>query len=70
MRLAGGPQWISSFEAMLDLRPAWLIDAHGSIFSGIDTVRHHLQRNLDFLNAIHDRVRGNIVKSFLSEIPR
>ncbi len=54
---ADGPQWIASLEAVLKLKPAWLFDAHGSIFAGEEAVRRQLQRKLDFLRAIRDRVR-------------
>lgn len=56
LRDADGPEWIRSLEAMLQLKPEWMFDAHGSIFCGADAVEQHLQRKLDFLNAIRDRV--------------
>jgi hypothetical protein len=33
-----------------------MFDAHGSIFSGAEVVERQLQRKLDFLTAIRDRV--------------
>jgi hypothetical protein len=33
-----------------------MFDAHGSIFAGAELVEQHLQRKLDFLTAIRDRV--------------
>ncbi|MCH7729643.1 MAG: MBL fold metallo-hydrolase [Planctomycetes bacterium] len=56
LRDADGPQWIESLEAALKLKPEWMFDAHGSIFSGEDAVEQQLQRKLDFLIAIRDRV--------------
>ena len=56
LRDADGPQWIESLEAALKLKPAWMFDAHGSIFAGEEAVEQQLQRKLDFLIAIRDRV--------------
>ena len=53
---ADGPQWISSLEVALKLRPAWIFDAHGSIFIGAEAVGQQPRRKLDFLIAIRDRV--------------
>ena len=53
---ADGPQWIDSLRVALDLKPAWLFDAHGSIFSGEKSVWLQLQRKLAFLVAIRHRV--------------
>jgi glyoxylase-like metal-dependent hydrolase (beta-lactamase superfamily II) len=54
---ADGPKWIASLETALALKPAWLFDAHGCILSGEEAVARHLQRKLDFLRAIRDRVK-------------
>lgn len=56
LRDADGPKWIASLEAALKLKPEWMFDAHGSIFSGVEEVEQQLQRKLDFLTAIRDRV--------------
>jgi hydroxyacylglutathione hydrolase len=53
---ADGPRWIQSLETALKLKPAWMFDAHGSIFAGEETVVCQLKRKLDFLVAIRDRV--------------
>jgi glyoxylase-like metal-dependent hydrolase (beta-lactamase superfamily II) len=57
LRDADGPQWIASLEAALKLKPAWMFDAHGSIFAGEEAVERQLRRKLDFLIALRDRVR-------------
>jgi glyoxylase-like metal-dependent hydrolase (beta-lactamase superfamily II) len=57
LRDADGPLWIASLQTALQLKPKWLFDAHGSIFSGEEVVARHLQRKLDFLMAIRDRVQ-------------
>jgi glyoxylase-like metal-dependent hydrolase (beta-lactamase superfamily II) len=54
---ADGPQWIASLETAMKLKPAWMFDAHGTIFSGEEAVAKQLQRKLDFLVAIRDRVQ-------------
>jgi hypothetical protein len=54
---ADGPKWIASLETALALKPAWLFDAHGCILAGEEAVAAHLQRKLDFLRAIRDRVK-------------
>ena len=51
-----GPKWISSLETVLKLKPEWLFDAHGTVFSSAEEVEHQLQRKLHFLMAIRDRV--------------
>ena len=56
LRDADGPRWIASLESVLKLSPEWMFDAHGSIFAGADVVARQLQRKLDFLTAIRDRV--------------
>ena len=53
---ADGPRWIASLQEVLKLRPDWLFDAHGSIFAGEEAVTRQLQRKLDFLLAIRQRV--------------
>lgn len=53
---ADGPKWISSLEAVLELKPEWMFDAHGSIFCGADEVERQLRHKLGFLMAIRDRV--------------
>lgn len=60
---ADGPRWIASLEAVLKLEPAWLFDAHGSIFAGEEAVRRQLQRKLDFLTAIRDRVHQHATQA-------
>jgi glyoxylase-like metal-dependent hydrolase (beta-lactamase superfamily II) len=60
---ADGPQWIASLEAVLELEPAWLFDAHGSIFAGEEAVRRQLQRKLDFLTAIRDRAHQHATEA-------
>jgi glyoxylase-like metal-dependent hydrolase (beta-lactamase superfamily II) len=60
---ADGPQWIASLERVLELRPAWLFDAHGSIFAGQQAVHRQLQRKLEFLRAIRDRVHRHATHS-------
>ncbi len=57
LRDADGPQWISSLESVLRLKPAWMFDAHGSIFAGEEVVEKQLQRKLDFLVTIRERVK-------------
>jgi glyoxylase-like metal-dependent hydrolase (beta-lactamase superfamily II) len=57
LRDADGPQWIASLEAALKLKPAWMFDAHGSIFAGEEAVERQLRRKLDFLIALRERVR-------------
>jgi glyoxylase-like metal-dependent hydrolase (beta-lactamase superfamily II) len=54
---ANGPDWIASLETALRLKPEWMFDAHGSIFSGAKEVEQQIQRKLDFLTAIRDRVK-------------
>ncbi|MEO2035310.1 MAG: MBL fold metallo-hydrolase [Planctomycetaceae bacterium] len=56
LRDADGPKWIASLEAARKLKPVWMFDAHGSIFSGVEEVERQLQHKLDFLRAIRDRV--------------
>ena len=56
LRDADGPQWIASLKAVLKLKSEWMFAAHGSIFSGEEVVKQQLQRKLDFLTAIRDRV--------------
>ena len=56
LRDADGPRWIASLESVLKLSLEWMFDAHGSIFAGADVVARQLQRKLDFLTAIRDRV--------------
>src|SRR5262249_37767049 len=56
LRDANGPQWIASLETVIQLKPEWMFDAHGTILSGADAVGQHLRRKLDFLTAIRDRV--------------
>lgn len=56
LRDADGPLWIASLERILPLNATWMFDAHGSIFAGEEIVRQQLQRKLDFLCAIRDRV--------------
>ncbi len=56
LRDADGPQWISSLAVALELKPKIMFDAHGSIFVGEEAVAEQLQRKLDFLIAIRDRV--------------
>ncbi len=57
LRDADGPAWISSLERIINLKPEWMFDAHGSIFSGADQVERQLRRKLDFLIAIRERVQ-------------
>jgi len=52
-----GPSWIASLEQALQLQPAWLFDAHGSIFSNSELVEQQLRRKLDFMTTIRDRVQ-------------
>lgn len=60
---ANGPSWIASLETVLQLEIEWMFDAHGSIFSGAAEVRRQLQRKLDFLQAIRDRVHQGAAQS-------
>ena len=53
---ANGPDWISSLEKVIAMQPAAMFDAHGAIFMGEANVRNHLERKLQFLTAIRDRV--------------
>lgn len=53
---ADGPKWIASLEAVLELKPERMFDAHGSIFSNTEEVERQLRRKLDFLRGIRDRV--------------
>lgn len=53
---ADGPKWITSLETTLKLKPEWLFDAHGTIFEGAQAVEQQLQRKLDFLITIRNRV--------------
>ena len=53
---AAGPDWIESLKKAIDLRPAAMFDAHGTVFLGEEDVRLHLERKLAFLIAIGDRV--------------
>ena len=54
---ADGPLWISSLETALRLKPAWMFDGHGTVFEGEEQVARQLQRKLDFLRAIRNRVQ-------------
>lgn len=56
---ADGPQWIASLERVMELKPEWLFDAHGTVFEGAEAVAQQLQRKLDFLQTIRSRVREN-----------
>lgn len=56
LRDADGPEWIASLERALELKAAWMFDAHGSIFIGEEAVEEQLRRKLDFLKTIRDRV--------------
>ena len=56
LRDCDGPRWIASLRAVLALQPAWMFDAHGSVFAGAEVVERNLLRKLDFLTAIRDRV--------------
>ncbi len=53
---ADGPLWITSLEKVLELKPEWLFDAHGTVFEGVDAVEEQLQRKLAFLKTIRNRV--------------
>lgn len=53
---ADGPSWIASLQQVLELKPEWMFDAHGSIFSGAAEVERHLRRKIEFLTMIRDRV--------------
>ena len=53
---ADGPQWITSLEKVLALKPEWLFDAHGTVFQGVDAVQQQLQRKMEFLLTIRSRV--------------
>ncbi|MFK7821441.1 MAG: MBL fold metallo-hydrolase [Planctomycetaceae bacterium] len=55
---ANGPDWIDSLERTLALKPVAMFDAHGTVFLGEEQVCSQLQRKLDFLLAIRERVRS------------
>lgn len=59
---ADGPSWIASLERALDLKPEWMFDAHGVIFSSADQVDRQLRRKLEFLNTIRDRARRHATR--------
>jgi glyoxylase-like metal-dependent hydrolase (beta-lactamase superfamily II) len=56
LRDADGPLWIDSLRRVLELRPLWLFDAHGVVVQGEAAVAALLQRKLDFLQTIRERV--------------
>jgi len=54
---ANGPQWISSLERAIALRPTMLFDAHGTTVAGEDAVVSMLERKRDFLRQLRERIR-------------
>jgi len=52
-RFSGGYDYAVCY---LKLQAEWMFDAHGSIFAGVEVVETQLQRKLDFLTAIRERV--------------
>jgi glyoxylase-like metal-dependent hydrolase (beta-lactamase superfamily II) len=73
LRDADGPQWLASLEAVIKLKPEWMFDGHGSIFAGVEAVEKQLQRKLDFLTAIRDRVNqyathGQTIEQLTSKV--
>src|SRR5262249_36559100 len=52
-----GPDWITSLERAIDLRPTMLFDAHGTIIEGTEAVISLLARKRDFLTQLRDRIR-------------
>jgi|GEM_PF-899693 len=59
---ADGPSWIASLERVLKLKPEWMFDAHGGIFSGAEQVERHLRRKLEFLVTIRDRAHRHATR--------
>jgi glyoxylase-like metal-dependent hydrolase (beta-lactamase superfamily II) len=55
---ADGPAWIASLERAIELRPACLFDAHGTIVTDAASVDALLRRKLEFLVTLRDRVRA------------
>ncbi len=53
---ANGPEWIASLEKAIALGPTCLFDAHGTILTDRTAVGDLLQRKLNFLVAIRERV--------------
>lgn len=68
---ADGPQWIASLERVLELKPEWLFDAHGTVFEGVDAVEEQLLRKLNFLKTIRSRVHQfSIEGQYIQELTR
>jgi glyoxylase-like metal-dependent hydrolase (beta-lactamase superfamily II) len=54
---ADGPQWVASLQRVIDMKPMALMDAHGTVITGERKVNEHLQRKLDFLIEIRNRIQ-------------
>ena len=56
LREVDGPAWILSLERAIALKPLWMFDSHGIVFSGEQEVFQALNNKLQFLNNLRNKV--------------